>query len=152
MPLICPNRLTIIRNSKMTAPIRITFTIAIRFRSGCRTTLVIFFRMFPVLVAASLTFPGTLPVKSSVETRNEDRHCSVLRRVAPPIFTTDFPPCRRSTCPPAFNASLASIVSSFRSFRILPACLSITKALSAAAAMILPSTTVCATAMCSPAF
>ena len=66
MPLICPSRLTIIRNSKMTAPIRITFPIAIRFRSGCRTTLVIFFRMFPVLVAASLTFPGTLPVKSSV--------------------------------------------------------------------------------------
>lgn len=65
---ICPSRLTIIRNSKMTAPIRITFPIAIRFRSGCRTTLVIFFRMLPVLVAASLTFPGTLPVKSSVET------------------------------------------------------------------------------------
>jgi hypothetical protein len=68
VPLICPSRLTIIRNSKMTALIGITFPIAIRFRNGCRTTLVIFFRTCPVLVAASLTFPGTLLVKSSVET------------------------------------------------------------------------------------
>lgn len=76
---------------------------------------------------------------------------SVLRRVAHRFSSTDFPPCRRSTCPPAFQRILCMVVSSFRSFRILPVCLPITKALSAAAAMILPSTTVCATAMCIPA-